>query len=232
MARACRRARAAALSVRDLLVQCDDADEPSLAIPAWEVAPGERVGVTGPNGSGKSTLADTLFGLRPPRGGSVRLDGVDLRDVPLSALRRHVALVRDIELFPGTVIDNVRLGRDDMTHTDVRDALAAVGLLDELLELPDGLDTELHPHGRPLSYRQASRLMIARAIAGRPRLIVLDGALDQIDRHDEQEQLGQALFGPAAPWTVICITERADLLARCTRVVTVADGDVHEEDES
>ncbi|MGE0462741.1 MAG: peptidase domain-containing ABC transporter [Vicinamibacterales bacterium] len=219
----------AALSVRDLVVQYDDADGPSLSVRAWEVAAGERVGVTGPNGSGKSTLADVLFGLRTPRAGSVRLAGVDLRDVPLAALRRGVALVRDIELFPGTIVDNVRLGRDELTHAEVGDALAAVGLLDELLELPDGLDTELHPHGRPLSYRQASRLMIARAIAGRPRLIVLDGALDQIDRHDEQEQLGQALFRAEAPWTVICITERADLLARCTRVVTLADGDMHEE---
>lgn len=219
----------AALSVRDLAVQYDDADGPSLTVRGWEVAAGERVGVTGPNGSGKSTLADVLFGLRTPRAGSVRIDGVDLRDLPLAALRRSVALVRDIELFPGTIVDNVRLGREELTHADVSDALSAVGLLDELLELPDGLDTALHPHGRPLSYRQASRLMIARAIAGRPRLVILDGALDQIDRHDEQEQLGQALFGADAPWTVICITERADLLARCTRVVTLAGGEMHEE---
>src|SRR5690606_36978522 len=119
----------AALSVRDLVVQYDDADGPSLSVRAWEVAAGERVGVTGPNGSGKSTLADVLFGLRTPRAGSVRLAGVDLRDVPLAALRRGVALVRDIELFPGTIVDNVRLGRDELTHAEVGDALAAVGLL-------------------------------------------------------------------------------------------------------
>jgi ABC-type multidrug transport system fused ATPase/permease subunit len=106
-------------------------------------------------------------------------------------------------------------------------ALAQVGLLDELLELPTGLDTELHPHGRPLSHRQAYRLMVARAIAGRPRLIILDGALDQIDQRDEQE-LADVLFAPDAPWTLICITERPDLLQRCTRVVRLEDGEVRD----
>ena len=92
---------------------------------------------------------------------------------------------------------------EDLSHADVTRALQQVGLIDELLELPEGLDTVLHPHGRPLSYRQACRLMIARAIAGRPRLIVLDGALDQIDQQDEQE-LAEMLFATEAPWTVIC----------------------------
>jgi putative ABC transport system ATP-binding protein len=147
--------------------------------------------------------------------------------LPLAAPRREVALVRGVELFPGTVLDNVRLGRTDLSLADVSRALAQVGLLDELLEMPDGLETELHPHGRPLSYRQACRLMIARAIAGRPRLIVLDGALDQIDARDEQE-LADVLFAPDAPWTLICITERRDLLERCGRQVRLDDGEVTE----
>jgi ABC-type multidrug transport system fused ATPase/permease subunit len=182
------------------------------------------VGVTGPNGSGKSTLADVLFGLREQATGSLRVDGVDLRSLPLATLRRDVALVRGVELFPGTVLDNVRLGRDDLSHADVSRALDDVGLLEELLGMPKGLDTELHPHGRPLSYRQACRLMIARAIAGRPRLISLDGALDQ----EDEERLALALFSPEAPWTLICVTERPDLLARCTRVVRLTDGEIRD----
>ena len=99
-----------------------------------------------------------------------------------------------------------------------------VGLLDELLDLPDGIQTILQPHGRPLSHRQACRLMIARAIVGRPRLLILDGALDQIDRRYELEQLTAPLFSRSAPWTLICITERPDLLARCDRVMALRDG--------
>ena len=216
------------VAMQRLQVQYADGTKPALTVREWRIGPGERVGVTGPNGSGKSTLADVLFGLRTQTAGSLRLDDVDARALPLEALRRDVALVRGVELFPGTVLENVRLGREYLSHADLSRALDDVGLLDELLGLPDGLDTVLHPHGRPLSHRQACRLMIARAIVGRPRLVVLDGALDQIDQREEQEHLSSVLFGPDAPWTLICITERADLLARCTRVVTLRDGEVRE----
>jgi ABC-type bacteriocin/lantibiotic exporter with double-glycine peptidase domain len=217
---------AVGLSVRDLEVQYPDGTRPALSVRTWDIAAGERVGVTGPNGSGKSTLADVLFGLRMQAAGSLRVEGVDARALPLRALRREMALVRGVELFPGTVLDNVRLGRP-LSHADVSDALDQVGLLDELLDMPEGLDTELHPHGRPLSSRQARRLMIARAIAGRPRLVILDGALDDIDQQDEQA-LADVLFAADAPWTLICITERPDLLARCTRVVRLEAGEVRD----
>ncbi len=184
--------------------------------------------MTGPNGAGKSTLADVLFGLREQATGSLRVDGIDLRSVPLRSLRRDVALVRAVELFPGTVLDNLRLGREDLSYTDITRALEDVGLLEELLAMPDGLDTELHPHGRPLSFRQACRLMIARAIAGRPRLIIIDGALDQIDRRDDDQRLTSVLFHPDAPWTLVCITDRPELLAQCTRVVLLKDGEVRD----
>ena len=216
------------LTMRDLRVQYADSTRPALVVRAWDIPSGARVGVTGPNGSGKSTLADVLFGLREQSTGSLRLDGVDVRSLPLTSLRRDVALVRGVELFPGTVLDNVRLGRDDLSHADVSRALEDVGLLEELLGMPQGLDTELHPHGRPLSHRQACRLMIARAIAGRPRLIILDGALDHMDRREDQERLAIALFSLDAPWTLLCVTERPDLLARCTRVVRLQDGEVRD----
>jgi ABC-type multidrug transport system fused ATPase/permease subunit len=212
--------------MRDVEVHYEDDDEAALHLAACEVEPGERLGLTGPNGSGKSTLADALFGLRTPSSGVLRIDQTDIRTIPLDHLRQHVALVRGIELFPGTIVDNVRLGRDHLTLEDVTAALDAVGLTEELLKLPDGLTTELQPHGRPLSHRQACRLMIARAIVGRPRLLVLDGALDQIDRSQDRDRLVSVLFDANAPWTLVCITERLDLLARCSRVVVLGQGAV------
>jgi putative ABC transport system ATP-binding protein len=216
----------AGVSMRDVEVQYEPDDEPALHLGTWEIQPGERLGLTGPNGSGKSTLADVLFGLRVPTTGVVRVDQTDIRTVPLDHLRQHVALVRGIELFGGTIVDNVRLGRDHLTLQDVTAALDAVGLTEELLKLPDGLNTVLQPHGRPLSHRQACRLMIARAIVGRPRLLVLDGALDQVDRLQDRDRLVSVLFDGNAPWTLLCITERLDVLARCGRVVQLNDGAV------
>ncbi len=214
----------ARLSLRDIEVHYEHDDDAALHLQRWDIAPGERLGLTGPNGSGKSTLADVLFGLRTPSSGVIRMDDTDLRSVPLEQLRQHVALVRAVELFPGTIVDNVRLGREHLTLNEVSAAIDAVGLMDELLALPEGLQTQLQPHGRPLSYRQAYRLMIARAIVGRPRLLVLDGALDQIDRKQERDQLVSLLFSPSAPWTLLCITERPDLLACCSRVMVLRDG--------
>jgi ABC-type multidrug transport system fused ATPase/permease subunit len=159
-----------------------------------------------------------------PTAGSLRVDGLDLRALSLADLRRDAVLVRDVELFPGTVLENVRLGRDELPHERIVEALEAVGVLDELLALPQGLDTPLHPHGRPLSRRQACRLMIARAIVGTPRLIVVDGVLDILDPQAGREALAEMLFAPDAPWTLLCITERPDLLARCTSVVRFDDG--------
>jgi ABC-type multidrug transport system fused ATPase/permease subunit len=115
-----------------------------------------------------------------------------------------------------------------LTHADVTDALRKTGILDEIQSLPDGLETVLHPGGRPLSASQSSRLMIARAIVAKPRLLVLDDALDPVDRVTEREPLCDMLFDPGAPWTLLCITERPDLLARCNRVVLLENGELIE----
>ncbi len=211
------------VEARDLRYTMPDQSEPVLDIATWTVAPGERVGITGPNGAGKSTLADVLFGLRTPRGGTLRIGGVDSRAVALRALRQRVVVVRQVELFAGTILENVTLGREHLGYDAVTDALRRVGLLDELLALPDGLGTRLQQQGRPLSHRQACRLMVARAIVDTPGLLILDGVLDQLDTA-EQAQIAAELFAPAAPWTLICISERPDVLARCTRVLTLGDG--------
>lgn len=216
----------AALSLQGARISYADSDGPAVDISRLDIPPGERLGVTGPVGSGKSTLADLLFGLRLPQQGTLLVDGFDIRDVPLPDLRQCVALVRGIEVFPGTIVDNVRLGRDDLSLGDVNDALQRVGLHEELLALPDGLSTRLHPNGRPLSSRQAWRLMVARAIVGQPRLLIIDGVLDHIDYSDERERLMQILFAADAPWTLVCITDDPDLLVRCTRVVTLQGGQV------
>ncbi|MGE0394429.1 MAG: peptidase domain-containing ABC transporter [Vicinamibacterales bacterium] len=213
------------VEVRGLAYTMPEEREPVVSVEGWSVAAGDRVGITGPSGSGKSTLADILFGLRTPGSGALLLGGTDSRAIPLRVLRQRVALVRSVELFAGTVLENVTLGREHVTYDAVTGALARVGLLDDLLALPGGLNTELHPQGRPLSHRQACRLMVARAIVDNPGLLILDGVLDQLDI-EEQARLAADIFSPSAPWTLICISERPDVLAQCTRVVTMRDGRV------
>ena len=212
------RTAGAAVAVRDVTFTYDGQHAPALDRVSLAVSPGERVALPGPNGAGKSTLADLLFGLRVADHGWVEVDGADLRSLRLETLREHVALVKGIEVIEGTVLDNVRVGRDGVTHADVRDALRRVGLLDTILGLPDGLNTPLWAGGSPLSLGQANRLMVARAIVGQPRLLILDEALDHMDA-DIRETVLPAILGPGARWTLVVVTHSEEVAKLCDRTI-------------
>lgn len=166
------------------------------------ISGGDRVCVVGSHGSGKSTLADILYGLREPDFGNIELDGIDMRELDLRSIRHDVVLVKGFEMIEGTVTDNIRMNRASVTMEDVRRALSDVGLLAEMRSLPDGLDTWISSSGAPLSLGQAKRLMLARAIAGRPRLLVLDDLLDDLDKEARQSVIDM-LVSPERSWTLI-----------------------------
>jgi putative ABC transport system ATP-binding protein len=181
-----------------------------------ELAAGERVAIVGP--TGKTPLLETLALLRLPRHGLLELDGVDARQLDRPATRRQIAFLGRAEVFAGTLAENIRLGRASITGADIRRALDAVGLSDRVARLPDGLETSLPPDGRPLSNNELGRLAIARAIVGRPRLLLLDGILDGLDLESCPELL-DTLFDPAASWTLVLVTVRDEIRSRCGRVV-------------
>jgi ABC-type bacteriocin/lantibiotic exporter with double-glycine peptidase domain len=158
-----------------------------------------------------------LFGLRSPQSGHIAINGVDPRDLRPDALRRSVSLVRDIEVFHGTVAENIHLERADVSTSDVRDALEDVGLLDEVLRLPRGLETELIEGGYPLTSDQARKLMLARGIAGRPSLLLIDGTVDSLADEDVQRVMS-LLVDPNQPWTLVMATGRGDIAAAGTRI--------------
>ncbi len=186
--------------------------------PDWGVAPNERVAVVGPPGSGKTTLFEVLCGLREPGRGAVEVDGIDLRGLSLESLRKQVALVERSDVFLGTVTENVCVGRVDLSPADVREALQTVGLLGVVHALPLGLNTVLTPYGGPLTGGQAIRLTIARALAGHPRLLMLDGVLDDLDLR-ECPDLMPYLFDHSVPWTLLVASANPAVIARCDRVM-------------
>ncbi|MCO6458724.1 MAG: ATP-binding cassette domain-containing protein [Pirellulaceae bacterium] len=182
----------------------------------FRVPPGVSVALTGPAGSGKSKLIDLLCGIRSPSSGHVQLDGMDIRELRPDSLREHLAAARTVEIFHGTINENVHLNRPNISAMDVREALDAVGLLDELLRLPGGLQSVLQTGGGPLSSSQALRLMLARAIVGRPRLLLIDGTLDALP-DDMLQRLLPRLAGPATPWTLVVATGRPEVIEACQR---------------
>ncbi len=180
--------------------------------------PGQRIGITGPAGSGKTVFAELLWRLREPAEGAILLDGRDLRDLSTEFLRREVGLASPLEVIHGSVRANVRLQRPFVSDDDVRAALRRVGLLEVVAGLPDGVDTRLHPSGHPLSDGQVRRLMLARAIAGRPRLLVVDDLLDAL-AESEREELFDMLCAPDAGWTLVLVSDRPEIQRRCDSIV-------------
>jgi putative ABC transport system ATP-binding protein len=183
-----------------------------------EIKSGERICIVGRHGSGKSTLADLLYGLRQPTQGRIEIDGVDVRELKLETLRRHVSLVKGLEMIEGTIEDNIRMNRADVSSADARAALADVGLLDEFRELPDGLATHLSSTGAPLSFGQARRLMLARAIVGQPRILVLDDLLDDLDT-DARAEVLRALLRDDRAWTLVVFSRHAGTFAQIDRSI-------------
>jgi len=183
-----------------------------------EIQPGERLAIVGPSGSGKTWLLETLALLRVPAEGLLEFDGLDARSLDRPRTRLQLAYVGQTETFAGTVADNVRVGREELSAGDVRRALEMVGLADTVARLPDGVGTVLASDGLPLSANDISRLSIARAIAGRPRLLLINGMLDRLDLRNCPEVL-DSLFDRSAPWTLVIVTARDDIQNRCDRTV-------------
>ncbi|MEO1495528.1 MAG: ABC transporter ATP-binding protein [Planctomycetota bacterium] len=185
-----------------------------------EVDAGDNVAIVGPTGSGKSVLSAAIYGAAEPTSGRLTVAGLDPRDVRPDVLRGSVALVAEPEVFQGTVADNIHLRRTDINATKCRGALEAVGLLDECLRLPEGLDTELSASGAPFSRGSQQLLMFARAIAGDPRLLVIDSALDGLS-DNELRRLLDLVLSPDRTWTLIVATGRADIANRFDRMISL-----------
>ena len=185
----------------------------------FQVQAGEKVAVSGGYGSGKSSLAALLCGLRQPGKGHIEINGADLGSLRLEALRNRIAVAGRAEFFQDSLFENVRMGRPELGQDEIEQALDAVGLLDDIDVLSeDSLDTDISPSGAPLSAAQGRLLLLARAIAGRPALLILDGLLDEMDEA-ARVRIVPVLFANDAPWTLLVLTGSPDVAALCERVV-------------
>ncbi|CAN5498320.1 ATP-binding cassette domain-containing protein [soil metagenome] len=188
----------------------------------------ERASLVGASGAGKTTFASLLCGLQEAAHGTVEIGGFDIRDLNLKALRRNVGLVGDAnEIFEGTIEDNVTLGRASVSHQDVRWALDAAQFSNDLIKMPEGIKTMLVSGGRNLSRGQVQRLLIARAIAERPGLLILDEAFTGIDEKTKLKII-DALFASENAWTILDISHDAEVVMRSENVYVLSEGKIVE----
>jgi len=141
-------------------------------------------------------------------------------------MRDSISLVRYAEVLNISVADNVSMGRN-LPLNEIRTVLDQVGLLDVISMLPEGLNTQLHLHGEPLTADQQLRLTLARAIAGQPRLLLIDKALDRIDSR-RLELILDVLLSANASWTLIVISHEPRVIARCKRHAHIRNGQLEE----
>ena len=162
------------------------ADKPALEGLTFDVEPGRVVALVGPSGSGKSTAFSLLQRFHDPSSGSIRLDGRDLREMPLEHLRRSIGVVpQEVFLFSGSIADNLRLGAPEATDEQLWSALEAASARGFVEALADGLATEIGERGLKLSAGQRQRLSIARAFLQDPKILLLDEATASLDPDSE-----------------------------------------------
>lgn len=200
------------------------ADIPLLHDVSLRIDAGESVALLGGGGAGKSALVDAIDGALTPDSGHILLDGVDTRTLSPVALRQRVGVVRDAEVFEGTVAENLRAGNQQARSHALMEALQLVELEGEVLALPQGLLSMLKHGGAPLSSSQALRLTLARMVVARPGLLLIDGALDSLEP-DLRTRIVERLR--AAPWCSLLVTSHAeDVVAGLARSVSIHHGRV------
>lgn len=186
----------------------------------------EKVALFGSYASGKTLLAEIVSGMRQLQSGKVYIAGHNLEELRLGSLRKHITLVSRIEIIEDSIFENVRLGKTEISSTEVEQALQAVGLLKDVTNYAAGIETILNVSGNPLSTTQSKLLLLARAIVCQPSLLIIDGILDDLSE-PAMHQVAQTLFADDAPWTLMVLTGSASIAAGCQRVVSIKGGQHH-----
>ncbi|HEU0070913.1 MAG TPA: peptidase domain-containing ABC transporter [Alphaproteobacteria bacterium] len=193
------------------------------------VKPGEVLGIVGPSGSGKSTLARIIQGLYKPVEGRALLDGTDVEHIAPAAARSQIGVVpQEVQLFAGTVRENIGMGLGPEAAERIVGAARFVGAHDFIMRLPKGYETQLAERGVGLSAGQRQLLCIARALARNPRILILDEATSALDPETEGSLL-RNLKRAAEGRTILMITHRAAPLTICDRVIVITNGRITRE---
>ncbi|MBN1812299.1 MAG: ABC transporter ATP-binding protein [Anaerolineae bacterium] len=201
-------------------------DEPVLSGVNLVAEPGQRVAVLGATGSGKSSLIHLIPRFYDVERGRVTLDGVDVRDMPLHALRAQVGVaLQEAVLFSGTIRDNIRYGCPDATDEEVVAAAKAAQAHDFIMSFPDGYDTEVGQRGVNLSGGQKQRLSIARALLVHPKVLILDDSTSAVDFETEAE-IEAALAQLHADCTTFVVAQRISTVLNADKIVVLERGQI------
>jgi subfamily B ATP-binding cassette protein MsbA len=216
------------IEVRNLTLQYPGTSRPALSDVSLTVKRGTMVAIVGPSGSGKSTLLDLLLGLRPPDRGDVLVDAIPLSRIDLNSWRSRISVVdQDPYVFDDTVGANIRFGADGVSDAAVVEAARFARADKFIRQLPSGYDTIIGERGTQISGGQRQRIALARALVRNPEILLLDEAMNALDRHTEDE-LQLFLKSFARSRTVIFVSHRIESVLHADLVVMMEEGRVLE----
>lgn len=194
-----------------------------------DIRPGEKVALVGPSGGGKTTLCNLIPRFYDTTGGTIEIDGRDLKGITLQSLRSNIGIVQqDVYLFSGTVYENIVYGRPDASREDVIRAAEMAGAHTFISELKDGYDTYVGERGVKLSGGQKQRISIARVFLKNPAILILDEATSALDNESEQI-VSQSLERLAEGRTTLTIAHRLTTIQNADRILVLSDGRIAEE---
>ncbi len=193
------------------------------------IQPGETVAIVGPSGGGKTTLCQLIPRFYDVDAGSVRIDGIDVKDVKLHTLRKNIGIVQqDVFLFPDTIAENIRYGRPGASDEEVREAARKAEIYDDIMAMPEQFDSYAGERGVLLSGGQKQRISIARIFLKNPPILILDEATSALDTVTESRIQG-AFDKLAVGRTTIIIAHRLSTIRSADRIILIDEGEIKEE---
>lgn len=214
------------IETENLNFKYPDASNEVLSEIKLKIQPSEKIYLDGVNGSGKSTLIRILAGLIQPTSGSFFINDDTYRKIDLTQYRSQISIITQGETpFEGTILENITMNNPSISNADIKWAIESVQLGSFIKTLPDGLDTKIFPDGRQLSSSNAQKILLARSIVNKPKIVFYEDPLDKMDE-EASRNIITFLTESSNPWTVIVSSKNKHWEEKCSRKITLQNGKI------
>ncbi|MBK9223533.1 MAG: ATP-binding cassette domain-containing protein [Flavobacterium sp.] len=214
------------LETENIKFKFPDSTEPVLQNISLSIKQGEKIIISGENGAGKTTLIRLLSGLIQPTSGTFFINDDTFKKIDLKQYRSHIgSIIQGETPFKGTILENITFNNPSITQEDLKWALDAVQLTSFIKTLPQGLDTRIFPEGKQLSSSNAQKILLARSIINKPRILFLENPTDKMDEQVAKEII-EFILSEKNKWTVIVSSDNKHWKTNCTREIIMNNGEI------